>query len=222
MVRAVKRLVAFVALLLAAYAGFRWGGAVFPPMERWLGISAHTDSVAVAAPATDAPSAEIADATLNRFERLRRGSGEDHLALSGTQLTSIVRFSLPGIVPPGVSAPTVGIDEGRVRLSARVALEAFPRLPHLDQLLGILPDTVPLEMEGALVPFDPQYMALLVDKVSASHVPIPKRMVADVLRGLGRQAPARLPPDALPVPIPRGVKSVYVQRDSLVLVAARR
>jgi hypothetical protein len=221
-VRAVKRLVAFVVLLLAAYAGFRWGGVVFPPMERWLGLSTRTDSTAAAAPATEAPSAEIADATLDRFERLRSGGGEDHLALSSTQLSSVVRFSLPGIIPPGVSDPTVEIDEGRVRLSARVALEAFPRVPHLDQILGILPDTVLLEMEGALVPFDPQYMALLVDKVSASHVPIPKRMVADVLRGLGRQAPAELPPDALPVPIPRGVRSVYVQRDSLVLVAARR
>jgi hypothetical protein len=221
-VRAVKRLVAVVLLLLAAYVGFRWGGVVFPPMERWLGISASTDSTTAAGPEPEAPSAEIADATLDRFERLRSGRGEDHLALSGTQLTSVTRFSLPGIVPPGVSDPTVEIDEGRVRLSARVALEAFPRLPHLDQLLGILPDTVLLEMEGALVPFDPRYMALLVDKASASHVPIPKRMVADVLRGLGRQAPEGLPPDALPVPIPNGVSSVYVQRDSLVLVSARR
>jgi hypothetical protein len=202
--------------------GFRWGGAVFPPMERWLGIAASTDSVAAVAPAPEAPSAELADATLDRFERLRSGKGVDRLSLSGAQLSSVVRFSLPGIVPPGVSDPTVDIDQGRVELSARVALEAFPHLPQLDQILGILPDTVLLEMEGALVPFDPQYMALLVDKVTASHVPIPKRMVADVLQALGRQGPSGLPPDALPVPIPSGVKSVYVQRDSLVLVAARR
>jgi hypothetical protein len=221
-VRAVKRLIAFVALVLAAYAGFRWGGVVFPPMERWLGLSSHADSAAAGAPVTEAPSAEIADATLDRFERFRSGGGEDHLALSGTQLSSVVRYALPGIVPPGVSEPTVAVEQGRIRLGARVSLEAFPRLPHLDQILGILPDTVLLEMEGALVPFDPQYMALLVDKVSASHVPIPKRMFADVLQGLGRQAPSGLPPDALPVPIPSGVKSVYVQRDSLVLVAARR
>jgi len=221
-VRAAKRVILLVLLVLAAYAGFRWGGAVFPRAERFLGISARADSTPALASTAEAPSARIAEATLDRFERFRSGKGGDHLALGGRELSSVVRYSLPGIIPPGVTDPSVELDEGRVKLKARVALDAFPRLPQMDQILGILPDTVLLEMEGSLVPHDQAYMALLVDKVTASHIPIPRRMVAQVLEGLGRQAPDDLPRDALPVPIPRGVKAVYVQRDSLVLVAARR
>ena len=223
MLRALKRLLAVVVLVAVAYAGFRWGPLVFPPLERALGL--HHQPAFVPAPeeggAGVGPSAELADATLDRFERFRRGGSGDHLSLSGPELSSVVRYSLPGIVPPGVADPTVELVSGRVRLKARVATSAFPRLPRLDQIIGMLPDTVLIEIEGSLVPQDQATMALLVDKVQAAHVPIPKSMVAEVLKALGRQPSPTLPSDALPVPIPDGVKSVYVQRDSLVLVAKR-
>jgi hypothetical protein len=226
-VRALKRLVVLVALVMAAYAGFRWGSYVFPPLEKMLGLTPPafipaTESAAMEGGGiTAGPSAALADATLDRFERFRQGEGGDRLALGGTELSSVLRYAMPGMVPPGVADPTVELVEGRVHLKARVAVAAFPHLPQLDRILGMLPDTVALEMEGSLVAVDQATMALMVDKVEASHVPIPKRMVGDVLKGLGRQAPKTLPADAIPVPIPDGVKSVYVQRDSLVLVAKR-
>lgn len=209
-------------LLLAgvAYAGFRWGPAVLVRAQQALGITA----TAAAGPGDadgPAPSPEIAEATLERFERFRRGEGEGRLALGGTELSSVVRYALPGLVPRGVADPTVALHDGRVRVSARVATEAFPRLPRLEEVMGLLPDTVLLEMEGALIPIDQAFMALRVDKVEASKVPIPSRLVADVLAGLGRRGPASLPADALAVPIPDGVGSVSVQRDSLVLEVRR-
>jgi hypothetical protein len=45
-------------------------------------------------------------------------------------------------------------------------------------------------------------------------------MVSDVLAGF-REGPRSLPKDALAVPVPDGVGSVYVQGDSLVLMAKR-
>lgn len=218
---ALKKILALVVLVLVAYAGFRWGAYVFPPLERLLGYRSAPVYVPAEPAASNAPSAELADSTLDRFERFRRGKGGDRLALSGPELSSVVRYSMPGLVPPGVSDPTVELVEGRIRLKARVAVAAFPKLDRLKAIAGVLPDTVPLELEGALVPSDQAFMALLVDKVEAAHIPIPKSMVAEVLNGLGRQAPASMPADALPVPIPDGVKSVYVQRDSLVLVAKK-
>jgi len=62
-------------------------------------------------------------------------------------------------------------------------------------------------------------LALQVDRVQAAKIPIPTRMVADVLDGLGRQGPASLPEDALMVPMPDGLESIFVQRDSLVMLA---
>lgn len=215
----IRKLFGLVVLILVAYAGFRWGPLVFPSVERALGLGEPVWVPAAPGTAPEQPTPELADATLDRFERFRRGEGGGRLALGGAELSSVVRYALPGIIPPGVDDPTVELREGRVRVSARVALEAFPRLPDLDQVLGILPDTVLVEMEGALVPLDQSFLALLVDRVEASRIPVPKRMVASVLAGLGREGPASLPSDALAVPIPDGVQSVFVQQDSLVLIA---
>jgi hypothetical protein len=214
----VKKLVILATLVVAAYAGFRWGPMVFPRLERALGVDSEqpTEEAAVTQ-----PSAELADRTLERFERFRRGEAGDRLALSGLELSSVIRYALPGIVPPGVDEPTVDLDRGRVRLSARVAIAAFPRLPDLDQVVGILPDTVRVEMEGSLVPLDQGHLSLLVDRIEAARIPLPRRMIPRILEGLGQERRASLPDDALAVPLPDGLQAAFVQRDSLVLIAKR-
>lgn len=217
MVKLIKRFVLLLALVAAAYGGFRWGPAVFPRLEEMLGVGRERGASAAGLQ----PTMELADSTLDRFERFRAGDGGDRLVLSGRELTAVLRFSLPGIVPPGVSEPTIRLENGQVHLSARVAVAAFPRLPKLDQVVGILPDTVRVELRGALVPHDQRNLAFLVDRISAARVPIPARMVADVLEGFGRGGRSGLGPDALPVPLPDGIRSVHVQRDSLVLIADR-
>jgi len=215
----VKRLGLMVLLAGAAYAGFRWGPSVFPPLERALGWNVTADQTDVEA--GPPPSAELADSTLGRFERFRSGQGPDRLVLSSRELTSVVRFALPGLLPPGVEEPLVELFEGRVRLSARVTLEAFPRIPRLDDVVGVLPDTVEVLLEGALAPFGARQLALMVDRMEAAHLPIPRRMVGDVVAGFGQRAPRGLPNDALAVPLPDGIRAVYVRQDSLVLVAER-
>ena len=64
----------------------------------------------------------------------------------------MVRYAVPGILPPGVSEPEVTFDGGILALSALVAIKSFP---DLDQVVGILPDTVPVRMEGELVSSTP-------------------------------------------------------------------
>lgn len=214
-----KKVIGLVAFVLVAYAGFRWGPLVFPTVERALGMHG-----APASPEEieSVPSAEIADRTLERFERFRKGGeGEGRMALSGLELSSVVRYALPGIVPVGVAEPRVELSDGRVRLVASVALGAFPRLPKLDEVLGILPDTVTVQLEGSLVPLDRGRLALLVDYIEVARIPLPRRMIPRVLEGLGRGGDTGSPEDALAVPMPDGLQSVYVQRDSLVLIAKR-
>lgn len=213
MIRTVKRGILLVALVAAAYAGFRWGPAVFPRLERMMGM-ADADT-----PAAVEPSPELADETLDRFERFRRGDAGDRLALGGTELTSLVRYALPGMLPPGVDEPTVTLEDGRVHVAARVAVSEFPQLPDLNPVVGLLPDTVLIELRGGLVPHDQAHLALVVDRVRAARIPLPQRMVSDVLQGLRGERSATLPPDALAVPLPDGLASVFVQRDSLILLA---
>lgn len=211
-----KKLVAIVALVAAAYAGYRWGPAVFPPLERLL---ADGEAAEERVNPRVEPTPETAEAALDRFEALRRGEGGNRLALGGPELSSVVRFALPGIIPPGVAEPTVRLEEGRVALSARVAVEAFPRLPNLDDVVGMLPDTVLVEIRGTLAAYDRAVMALMVDRLQVARIPLPRRMVSKVLDGLGREGPRGFPEDALPVPLPDGLASVSVQADSLVLIA---
>ena len=209
-----KKTLSAVLLILAAYAGFRWGPAVFPNIEMALGIDPAVPTV----PKAEA-TPELAAQTLDLFEQFRVGETGDRLMLGGTELSAVVRHSLPGVIPRGVVEPTIELRRGQIHVSARVAVDMFPDLPRLDEIIGLLPDTIPLEIRGSLVPLDQRHMALLVDRVQAARVPLPMRLVTEVLRAFGRSQPANLPDDALEIPLPDGLRSVFVQRDSLVMLA---
>jgi hypothetical protein len=211
-----RTLFAFL-LVLVAYAGFRWGPAVFPGIERALGIDPATPT----SPKPQ-PTPELAEQTLDLFEQFRAGEAGDRLMLGGNELSAVVRYALPGIIPRGISEPTVELKDGRVHLAARLAVESFPDLPHLERVIGFLPDTILMEIRGSLVPLDQSHLALLVDRLQAAKIPIPGRLIADVLEALGRDRPQSLPDDAIEVPMPDGVRSVFVQRDSLVMLANER
>jgi len=207
-------------ILGAGYVGFRWGEAIFPPLERAFAW-ARTRVPDVAEAVEPEPTPELAERALNRFERLRSGQGPDRAAFGAIELSALVRHAFPGVVPLGVEEPTIELADGRVRLSARVAVDAFPRLPRLEEVAGLLADTVRIRMEGSLVSFEPRYLALVVDRVEASRVPIPARMIDDVLAGFGRRNPDGAPPHALTVPLPKGLSGAFVQGDSLVVLAER-
>ena len=173
------------------------------------------------APIAAEPSPELADATLDRFEAFQGGSQGTEMKLGDAELSSLVRYSLPGVIPPGVEDPTVRVSDGRLHLAARVALEALPDVPALREVVGLLPDTVPVEISGTLVPFEAERAALHVDRIQAAKIPLPARYIPEILAALGRTHAQNLPDDALLVPLPRGLESAYVLRDSLVLVAKR-
>ena len=199
-------------LLAAALAGWRWGPDVFPRVRGWFAEEEATVEVL--------PSPELADDALDRFERFRRGEGGGQLSLSAAEVISVIRYSAPGMVPGGVSNPVVEFRDGVVSLSARIAVEAFPGLPTLDGILGFLPDTVAIAVEGALSPLDEDGVALVVHGVRASFIPVPlpDGMTPSILTALGRRHVAGLPEDALALPLPDGVRSAHVLRDRLILV----
>ena len=200
----------------AVWAGARWGPDLVPGMASLV----DGDEAAGVESAGPEPTPELAEATLDRFERFRAGGAGERFVVGGAELTAVVRHSLPGLLPAGVSEPTVRLADGSVGVSARVAVDAFPRLPALGEVVGFLPDTLLMEMGGSLEPLDRNHLALVVDRVRAARVPLPRRMYGEVLRGLrGERGPPELPAHALPVPRPDGLRSVFVQGDSLVLLA---
>jgi hypothetical protein len=203
------------ALLLSVCALAALGGAwLYWPRaaERLLGEPDQATGLAI--------SPELAEATLDRVEGLRGADG-GQLVLGDAELSSVVRYALPGILPPGVSEPQVEIEDGIVFLDARVAVAAFPDLPALGQVIGMLPDTVAVRVEGKLQRYGKESLAFFVSQVEAARIPLPDRLIPQVLGALGRQGREGLPENALHIPMPGGLDSVYVARDSLVLVGDR-
>ncbi len=209
------KVVSLVLLLLVAYAGFRWGPAFFPTLERWFGV----ESAAVIAESV--PSEEIARSAWARIDEFRGSEGEEILALSGTEVTSVLRFELEELLPDGVLWPEIELSEGGLRARFRVATEEVPDIPGLGLALGILPDTITVEMLGSLVPFAGGGSALVVRRVEAAGVPLPGRLIPEILTALGRTDEAGLPPEAVLVPLPGDLESLFIKGDSLILVANR-
>lgn len=209
------RIILTILLVGAAYAGWRWGPQVFPPLQEFIDRIRPPEQ-------TQALSEELAVQTLDDFEAFRLGDSGGRLVLGNAQLGSVLRYRLPGLLPEGVNSPTISMDDGVLRLRARVARESFPSLPALEGILGFLPDTLALEMEGALAPLeDDRWVALVIHRMEASRIPLPDRLIPEILRALGRENVGGLPPDAVAVPMPDGLESAFVLRDSLVLIADR-
>lgn len=200
-------------LVAVAILGWQWGPDIFPKIQGWF-AEVEEGTVKVL------PSPELADAALDRFERFRRGEGGDQLSLSAIEVVSVIRYAAPGLVPGGVADPVVEFQDGRVTLTARIAVAAFPGLPTLDGVLEFLPDTVSMSLQGTLAPLNEDRIALIVHGVHASFIPIPlpDGMIPSILTVLGRRPRAELPDDALVFPLPNGVESAHVARDRLILV----
>jgi hypothetical protein len=204
------KIVAVVALVVAAYAGWIWGPLVFPRIQDWMGMS--PPDVA----AGPAPSAELADSVLSRVQAFP-GGVDGEIALSGREVTSVIRYSVPGLIPSGIRDPEVTFQDGHVFLSAEVILASFPNLPDLGPILGMLPDTLHVEMEASLMPYGAEESALLIHGLEASRIPIPRRLIPEILRAMGRTDRPGLPPEAMAVPLPASLGAVYILADSLII-----
>ncbi|MDT8367707.1 MAG: hypothetical protein RQ745_00765 [Longimicrobiales bacterium] len=198
-------------LLVVAWGGWRFGGTIFPRIEGWIVAGpAPNESASV-------PSQEIADDALARFNSFRVGSsGDSVFSLTDLELTSIVRHALPGLMPDGVRDATVEVGEDRILLSARVALDAFSEIAAVRDVSAFLPDTVQIEMTSSLLRLDAHHAALVVDGVTAAGMPLPDRLIPDILSALGRTERPGLPSTALALPLPPGIGRAYTAEGALV------
>ena len=203
--------VTLLLLVVAAYAGWRWGPEVFPRIQEWLGIN----GAAEAGGAFSSP--ELADSVMARVQGFRRGEGPSRLALGGNELTSVLRHSVPRLIPDGVLDPEVELEEGRVHLRAQLSLESFPDLPDLGPIIGIFPDTLDVALQASLMPFGNGTAALLIHRLEASRIPLPRWMIPEILAAMGRTEQPGLPPEALLVQLPSGLGSAYILTDSLII-----
>ncbi len=203
----------FAALsLLIAYGGWKWGSAVFLQGETGLGPGGNVE-VEKATP----EFARVAGEKLNAF----RESRASELRLESVEVSSLLLYSVPGMIPDGVIEPQVTFAGDRIVIRARVLPVKIPNFPEeIEGILGVLPDTVPVEVNGSLVPLADGEAMLLVSGIRVRRMPIPRRIFTGLMSAMGRRSALDLPPSAVRVPVPRGVGGVYIEGGQLVLVRA--
>lgn len=215
---AVKRLARRAALavlvLLAAYAGWKGGDIIFPRVETALGVGEAEAGKASALVTPEA--AELAEKRIEAF----RASDDPELRLEPFEVSSLLRYTVPGMIPRGVHDPSVTMEGDRIWIRASVVPSVMPSLPDLGVIVGILPDTVAVSVGGSLVPFGDAGSMLLVKDMAIQGISLPSGTFPDILAALGRTDRKGLPPAAILVPAFTGIRGAYVENGELVLVRA--
>jgi hypothetical protein len=166
-------------------------------------------------------SPELAAQADNKLASLGENGGARRVALSGTELQSLIEYRWGGLLPQDVSAPRIRLGEGRVTLEGNVATARFGRIAELREIIAILPDTTALRAVGTLVPLDDGQAALEVHEVAVASVPIPARLIPTVLSRFPGAGDPGVPSNAVVFPLPPGISAVFVSGDSMVFVANR-
>lgn len=207
--RLVTRVVLTVVVVLAAYAGWKWGYAVLPGVEERPG--GHTGATAL--PVTP-ETASRATARIRAF----RGSEEPELRLESSEVSSLLRYSAPALLPAGVVEPRVSFVEERVEFQASVLPGDIPGLPNLGGLLGLLPDTVDILVTGSLLPSSEEGTLLHIEGIELQGLQLPASYVPEILAALGRGSPPGVPESVVLVPALGGLKGADIEDGGLVLV----
>ena len=215
---AVKKLVRrtglAVLVVLAAYAGWKGGDVIFPRIETALGV-AEAEGGRDASLVTP----QAADLAKKRIEAFR-DSDDPELRLDPSEVSSLLRYSVTGMIPRGVHHPSVTMQRDRIEIQASVVPSVIPSLPDLGVIVGILPDTVAVSVGGSLVPFGDAGSMLLVKDMAVQGISLPPGTFPDILAALGRTDTKGLPPAAILVPAFAEIGGAYIENGELVLVRA--
>ncbi len=163
---------------------------------------------------------ELAAQADEKLASLGEGGGVARIALSESEVQSLLEYRWAGFLPPDVVDPRVGLGDGRVTLEGSVAMVRFGRVAELEEIIAFLPDTAALRAVGSFVPLDSEHVALEVHELGAAGIPVPARLIPPVLAKFRGSSAPGLAPNALAVPLPPGIRNVYVRGDSLVFEAS--
>jgi hypothetical protein len=200
-----KRLVLLVILIVVVGGVYFFRGSL---REAWRNFRGIEEAVA---------SEQLAEVAAAKLDALRNGS-ENYAALSAAELQSLLLYRYQGVVPAFIDSPQIELDGDQLRLRGRVPVDKLPDVRGLSEAASFLPDTADLLVEGRILPLSGGRAAFAVDGVTAARLPLPSALVPQALTRLGRKDEAGLPADAIALPLPPGVASVYIRRDSLVLI----
>ena len=179
--------------------------------QKWHGLQ---EGKAVA----ETPSAELADTAVAKLQGLADGK-RNRIALTQVELQSLLQFKYRQLLPAFVVSPSVELRGNKIVVKGSVPVDRLPQTGELGGAAEFLPDTTELSVTGELLPLRAGRVALSVDQVHASRIPLPHRLVPKALKQLGRVDEPGLAPDAMAVKLPLGAQAAYVRNDSLIFLS---
>jgi hypothetical protein len=203
-----RRIVSLVILVLLALLAWHYRDTL---VAKWHDLTG--------APAPETTSADAARTGEEKLSALELAHPPARTALSGAELQALLRTRFAGLLPRWVDSARIRLEGDRVRLSGRVPVDHLPQIKSLGEVAGLLPDTAEVAVTGQVIPLDHGRVALAVDQITAAHIPVPRRLIPEVMGAL-RKGSAGVPADALPLPFPHTITSAYVRADSLILMAS--
>lgn len=167
-------------------------------------------------PSSAFASREIAEQAEKKLQALANGES-DSVKLSSVEIQSLLDYRFVQVLPAFVDSPQIELEDGKIKVNARVPVDQLPEISGLGDAAAFLPDTTDLGMTGTILPLGTGRIAIAIEQVNAASIPLPNRLVPPALRKLGRRNEPGLPQNALAVPLPPGAASAHVAGDTLVI-----
>lgn len=202
----IGRTVALVAIVLVVGVVWLNRYELGAAWDRWTGARSEV-------------SPELAARADDKLASLDADRGVDRVALNEDELQSLIDYRWSGFLPADVTDPRVAVSDGRVTLEGNVATARFGRIAELRDILAFLPDTASLRAVASFVPLDSGHVGLEVHELGAAGIPVPGSLIPVVLANFRRSSVAGVGRNSLAVPLPPGVRSVYVSGDSMIFLA---
>lgn len=203
-----RRIVSLVLLLVIIAAAWYFRADI---MAKWRQFRGE-------APEATVNPEEAARTAQAKMAALESSNPPARTALSEYELQALLRSRFAPALPAWLDSTRIRLEGDRVRLSGRVPLDRMPQLKDVGSVAGLLPDTTEVAVSGQVIPFGRGRVALAVDQVTAAHIPLPRRLIPQVL-GRMKKPGDTSPSDALSLPLPHTISSAYVRNDSLILLS---
>ena len=114
---------------------------------------------------------------VDRLQLFQTGNAGTRIELDGAELTALLRHTIPGMLPTGVSDPVVQIVGSEVRIRASVAPRGLPGGRHLRGAMAAVPDAVEVELRGHLFRPNHRTVEYRVDRAEVEGIALPSGLV---------------------------------------------
>ena len=154
--------------------------------------------------------------------RMSRRDGPAFISLSAPEVAALLAGGMSKALPPSASRSEIAIVDERLLLRSVVDLRDVAGDGALRQLLGVALDgRDTLRLAGTLDLVRPGLAQFRVRELRIRGINVPPRLIPSLIAPMRRAVAAEsLPPDALPIPLPKAVADVRVANGKVTLYKA--